>query len=242
MNWKNSNFQIFHHILGNCHTVVEGLRVLYELRQDRLFAIKSSVAESKRSESKVLAARVVLEDANETKPQRLLSVANIEEQNARMEIAQPCFDAAKQELAFILYLIERLELETGGPITAIEFQKIQPVENALDLVVRAHTDLMISGMPSGELLNEARNSPYAYHVFFSINNLVALNRKCVGENNPLSFAALTKSEIFSNAGITQQLDGIKLLDLKTIQQPDLEKLECQIKFPALASPTTKPST
>lgn len=242
MNWKNSNFQIFHHILGNCHTVVEGLRVLYELRQDRLFAIKSSIAESKRSESKVLASRAVLEDKNETNAQRLLSVCNIEEQDARMEIAQPCFDAAKQELAFILYLIERLELKTGGPITAIEFQKIQPVENALDLVVRAHTDLMISGMPSGELLNETRNSPYAHIVFASINNLVALNRKCMGDNDPLSFAAMTKSEIFANTGIDKRLDTFKLLDLKTIQQPDLEKLECQIKLPALASPTTKQST
>lgn len=237
MNWKNSNFQIFYHVLGNCHTAVEGLRVMRELKQDRLFAVKSSLAEAKRSESKVMAAKAVLDDKNETVAQKLISLANIEEQDARMEIAQPCFDAAKQELAFIEHLIEKLESKFGAA-SQLDFQRIQPVENALDLIVRAHTDLMLVGVPSSELLNEVRNSPYRAEVMRAVFKLRDLNNKLGQHGNHIEFAAMSKDDIFLESGIASVIDA-ELLSLRGITFPDLETLECKsVKQQALASPAS----
>lgn len=237
MNWKNSNFQIFHHVLGNCHTAVEALRVMYELKQDRLFAIQSSIAEAKRSESKVLAARKIMADRNETPAQKLLALANVEEQDARMGIAQPCFDAAKQELAFIEYLIERLE-SIFGKATQLDYQRVQPVENALDLIVRAHTDLMLTGMPSSELLNEVRNSPYLPQVMRAVFALRDKNNSLVQQSDYVSFALLSKEEIFNASGIEESISE-KIFHIRLIDFPDMETLECKsVKQLALASPAS----
>lgn len=228
MNWKNSDFQIFYHILGNCHTPIEGLRVLSELRQDRLFAIKSSVAESKRSESKVLASRATLADKSETVAAKMLAICNVEEQDARMEIAQPCFEAAKHELAFIEYLIDALERVIGGPVTELSFQKIQPIENAYDIVVRAHTDISIRSTPSFELINEARNSPYREAVMAALTNLMLSFKKHYESHTTLEFLAMSKHDILESSGIASAVGG-KVLKLEDIAFPDIEteKLECK---------------
>lgn len=229
MNWKNSDFQIFYHILGNCHTPVEGLRVLYELRQDRAFSIKSSLAESKRSEAKVLTSKKILEDNDDTLAQRMTALCNIEEQTARSEIAQPCYDAALHELSFINYLIESLESKVGA-VTASMFQLIQPVENAYDLVVRSHSDISLYGKPSTELLNEARNSPYREHVLKAVFALMENLSSC-DPNDRINFLAMSKNAILDKSGIVSAV-GSPVLNLDTVDFPDLEKLKCP-DFPLL---------
>lgn len=229
MNWKNSNFQIFYHVLGNCHTVVEGLRVLHELRQDRIFSIKLSIAESKRSESKVLAAKAILSDKNESNPAKLTSLCNIEEQSARSEIAQPCYDAAINELSFIEYLIETLEAEYGVK-DINDFQRVQPVENALDIIVRAYTSIILHGSPSPDLINESRNSPFRDNIVSAIYKCVEMREALTDKAGMLLFTSRTNFEIIVLSGIGSVLDKpykCKLLNLNHIAFPTTEVLECK---------------
>lgn len=109
MHWKHSQHQLVHVILANCHTVDEAYRVLCELEEDRLFSIESSLAESKRAQSKVIAAKLVLKDSDESKSNKILSECFIDETLARNKLAQPCLDEARRELAFIREIKDKLE-------------------------------------------------------------------------------------------------------------------------------------
>lgn len=243
MNWKNSDFQIFYHIVGNCHTDIEALRVLHELKQDRSFSIKSSLAEAKRSEAKVLSARKILSDEKETTAQKLRSLCDVEEQDARMEIAQPCYTAALHELSFIEYLIDKLGDSTGigtAP-SMLEFQKIQPIENAYDIVLRAHTSISLYGAPSPEIVNESRNSPYRAAVIEAIHTLMA-EFSALPPDKRLTFVAKSKASALTDSGIVKSV-GYPVLDVATIEFPQLEELQCQtFKQKALVSPTTNKTT
>lgn len=226
MNWKNSNFQIFYHVLGNCHTMVEGLRVMYELRQDRLFSIKSSLAESKRSEAKVLAAKKIIEDKAETPAQKLTSLCNIEEQDARSEIAQPCYDAARHELAFIEYLIGVLEKNIPYHVGQTAFQQVQALENAYDICVRAHTNISMMGSPSAELINEARNSPYRVQIMKAIDELMSELADAQMCGKRLAFLSMSKVEVLALCKLDPDAD-YPLIDITKIELPKLETLECK---------------
>lgn len=226
MNWKNSNFQILYHIIGNCHTAPEAMRVLYELRQDRSFAIKSSLAEAKRSEAKVLAARRILDDKKETTSQKLRSLCDIEEQDARMEIAQPCYDAALQEMAFIEYLIEQVQSLSDRPITPLDFQRIQPIENAYDIVLRSHTSVALTGSPSFELVNESRNSPYREKILAAVGELVVMCSEQQNTDARMKFLAMSKVEVLDVSGIASNL-RYPVLNIEAIKLPELESLQCQ---------------
>jgi len=246
MNWKNSDFQIFYHIVGNCHTGVEALRVLHELKQDRSFAIKSSLAEAKRSEAKVLAARRILGDEKESTSQKMRSLCDVEEQDARMEIAQPCYTAALHELSFIEYLIDKLGKITGlgSQPSPLEFQKIQPIENAYDIVLRAHTSIALYGSPSAEIINESRNSPYRVHVIEAVHQLMAefsvLSRGDASKR--IDFISKSKVNVLADSGIVKSV-GYPTLDVNAIEFPQLEELQCQnFKQKALVSPSTNKTT
>lgn len=242
MNWKNSDFQVFYHILGNCHTSIEALRVLSELRQDRSFAIKSSLAEAKRSEAKVLAAKRILSDKEESVPQKLRSLCDIEEQDARMEIAQPCYDAALHELAFIEYLIEHITSFCTHPITPLDFQRIQPIENAYDIIVRTHTSIALTGSPSLELINESRNSPYRVEVIAAITKLAEEFSKIDSSSGRIAFVSKSKSEVLNGSGIVLSLN-FPILNIDNLEFPNLELLECQsFKQKALISSPTVQTT
>lgn len=104
MHWKHSRFEIAYIIMGNCHTFDEAYRILCELEEDRQFSIESSLAESLRAQSKVVTAKVILNDKNESKSGKLNAECNIAEQKARSKIAQPCLDEARRELLFIRML------------------------------------------------------------------------------------------------------------------------------------------
>lgn len=101
MHWKHSKFEILYLIVANCHTYDEAYRVLSELEEDRKFSIESALAESLRAQAKVVGSKLVLADETESKSGKLLAQCNIDEQKARTFIAQPCLDAAREELNFI---------------------------------------------------------------------------------------------------------------------------------------------
>lgn len=210
MNWKNSNFQILYHVVFNCRTYTEAARVLSELRQDRVFAIESSMAESKRSHAKVLLARGILSDDDESPVAKVRAVCDIEEQEARVKIATPCFEAAMLELAFIDHLLTILH-KHGVPMDQESFQRVQPVENAYDLIVRAHADISLSGMPSPELLNESRNSPYREQVIDAIYTLMDQVGKISDRKDRIKFLSMSAEEILACSGCPVLADHTPLI-------------------------------
>lgn len=212
--------------------------MLMELRQDRDFAIKSSIAESKRSEAKVLAAKKTLDAVGETISGKLRALCDIEEQDARMAIAQPCYDAAQHELSFIDYLIEQIKPLCDMSDPAL-FQKIQAPENALDLLMRAYTSIIIYNNVSPEIVNEARNSPYRQQVIAAIVNVQQRYQAAAQEGiiSLMEFQSLPKEKVLDELAATL---GVRLLTVNTIQYPEQEALPCTT-FPKQLIVSTSPA-
>lgn len=206
--------------------MIEGHRVLSELKLDRVFSIKSSEAEALRSESKVLAARNILKDGQETRPAKLTSLCDIKEQDARLAIAQPCYDAAQQELAFINYLIGKVE-ELTGPVTAYDYQKIQPIENALDIVARTNTSVIYSGDVHPDLWNEARCSPYRDELVSVMYNWKETLNSPICQGTPL-MASRTNFEVMVVSRASNIAKEFKLLNMNLITYPTQEDIQCLI--------------
>lgn len=154
MHWLHSASQIVNQIGGNCHTVDEFARVLFELLEDRQFAIASSFSESKRSQGKSLLANETLADNSETEINKVQSEADLIETRARSYIAQPALDAARVEVSILHELLERVIPLCAFPANPIGFQKVQYYETTFELLWRyylerkygAHTMETISRM------------------------------------------------------------------------------------------------
>lgn len=112
MNWKHSLYEIYAISFGQAFLIDEAYRILHELREDRMFSIASSFAETKRAQAKVIDAKLVLQDFNvkkDTQANARRSEAALLETEARFIIAQPCLDMARVELSFIESLIKLID-------------------------------------------------------------------------------------------------------------------------------------
>lgn len=141
MHWLHSASQIVNQIGGNCHTVDEFARVLFELLEDRQFAIASSFSESKRSQGKSLLADETLADNNETSINKVQSEADLIETRARSYIAQPALDAARVEVSILRELLERVVPHCAFPANPLGFQKVQYYETMFELFWRYYLEL-----------------------------------------------------------------------------------------------------
>lgn len=226
MHWKHSRFEIAFIILGNCHTYDEAYRVLSELSEDRQFAIDSSLAESKRAQSKVVSAKTILNDPHESRSGKLLAECNIDEQAARKIIAQPCLDEARRELAFIRKLMERLEpLRMFRCANHIAFQALQPLEWKLDLHWKTFNYLCSTGMIPYEHLMMLRMHPESDVLLKEAEQLRdnMMNARSVGTFN--EFQALPKNTVLSLVTSEEQLPY--LFDASRVVSPALLAEEVQ---------------
>ena len=141
MNWKHSLYEIYAITFGQSFTIDEAYRLLTELREDRLFAIASSFAESKRAQAKVLDAELTKKEyetksASVSKANLRRAEAFILETDARFIIAQPCLDMSRVELGFIEHLITYID-DKGLRLHsdfALGSQLVQPAELAYEYI------------------------------------------------------------------------------------------------------------
>ncbi|MNQ20299.1 hypothetical protein D3C85_333840 [compost metagenome] len=162
MNWKHSFYELYAMTFGQAFTIDEAHRLLSEQREDRLFSIASSFAESKRAQAKVIDAKVTQRDyaaKAESKSNLRRSEAFILETEARFIIARPCLDMARAELAFIESLIQYIDDNNlrSHARPEVAYQYVQEMEIAFDLIWQLaydgpHSALMrnIFAHPKGE--------------------------------------------------------------------------------------------
>lgn len=196
MHWKHSKFEIAHIILGNCHTFDEAYRVLRELEEDRSFAIQSALAESKRAQSKVVTAKLMLSDPKETKAGKLLAECNVEEQAARSIVAQPCLDEARRELDFIRLLIEKVEPHRAFREYPdhVAHQLSQEMEWRFDLHWKTYNYLCSSGSVPHDHMMLLRMHPAASVLLQGLRNLCDVLSDSQQANSLMFY---TKKEILS---------------------------------------------
>lgn len=178
MHWKHSRFEIANIILANCHTYDEAYRVLCELEEDRDFSIKSSMAESKRASGKVIFAKSEIrkyENYESDNDQHLMmrAKADLEETDARTEIAQACLDEARRELSFIRSLkiiIHPYRVFKDYPEHQAH-QLCQPIEWKYDMCWKAYNMLCSMGGVSHEHLMLIHTHPSSKEILTGIENL-----------------------------------------------------------------------
>lgn len=145
MNWKHSCYELYALSIGQAFTMDEAHRILSELKEDRQIAIASALAENKRAQAKVIDSRVVLEDYKsgaESKSNLRRSEAFLLENMARHQIAQPCFDMAHVELAFINKMLTLIEPHCIYEDHAVGYQMVQATEMAFEYVLMAAFNAM----------------------------------------------------------------------------------------------------
>ena len=196
MHWKHSRYQILHVILANCHTYDEAYRVLRELEEDREFSIKLALVESKRAQSKVIAAKEILKDTQlpPTEFEKLRAQADIDETDARRTVAQDCLDVARDELNFIRTLIAKVNpLRTWRDYSDSEaHQYCQPLEWRLDLMWKAYNMICATGMISYDHYINIKMLPNANQMM----NVIDLFKKQYQTDHKFLLAR-TKSDVFS---------------------------------------------
>lgn len=195
MHWKYSNYQIFHSILANCHTYDEAYRVLRELEEDQDLAIKLALVESKRAQSKVLAAKEVINDTSETRFNKLRSEADVLETDARREVTQACLDEARRTLSFIRLLISKIEpLRLYKHLPDHEaHQAIQPLEWKLDLVWKSYSMLCSSRAFSYDHFINVKMHPDSAELIPVLNDLLLMAQA----HDIMPLLRMTKAEVFS---------------------------------------------
>ena len=143
-----------------CFTWTEFARVLYELREDRRFAIASGFSESYRSQSRQVQSRKSLDTSSETETAKLRAKATLLEDGARHQIAQPALEAARVELHLIETLITAVTAKVKDPIP-LAFYACQKTENTLTILWRGFTETLTYSNTTAETLSEifARGLP-----------------------------------------------------------------------------------
>lgn len=227
MNWKNSFHDILMLSFGQAFTVDEAYRVLHEMREDRLFAIASAFAESKRAQAKVVAARQSLSQTNVHTPKsmRRRSEAFLIETQARTLIAQPCLDMARAELAFIESCIKHVA-DNNLRIykNFVEgCQLIQPMESAYELTWA----LALGG--DATVLRNSLVHPHSDHIHSTLGALQDVERTELATviSHSLGQRFGLRSSDLSITVNTQQLisDNLYLLEAYTSSSENaLEKL------------------
>jgi hypothetical protein len=180
MHWKHSRFDIAYLILGNCHTVDEGYRVLCELEEDRTMAIESSRAESLRARAKVVGAKQTLDDDRRTQVDSLRSESYIAETKARVRVTKAALREAKREVAFIQALKSKLQPYRlfQDMEDHIAFQLIQPIEWRFDLFWQMYTQMSTqSGHINNELFAMLKAHPDSPVLFEGLEYLRSLYSK-----------------------------------------------------------------
>lgn len=173
MHWKHSRFEIAYIILGNCHTFDEAYRILCELEEDRNFSIESALAESLRAQSKVITAKVILNDTNESKSGKINAECNVAEQKARSKIAQPCMDEARRELSFIRMLkdIVNDNRRFKDYPDHIAHQLAQPIEWMFDLHWKTYNYLASAGSIPYDHIMQMKMHPDSQNLLQAASNL-----------------------------------------------------------------------
>lgn len=202
MHWKHSNYQILYQILGNCHTVDEGYRVLCELEEDRDFSIKMSFVESYRAQAKVVTNKSILNSNDkltdsllfETEGNHLQAKAFIEEVKARTEMAQLCLDEARRELNFIRKCKELLDpYRTHKNLPLHEaHQKCQLREYYYDLLWKAYNHICSIGCIPSEHWMLIKMHPFHDKLTYRIGEFMSEVK-----NNASYFYSMNKEEVFS---------------------------------------------
>lgn len=194
VHWKHSRFEIAHVILGNCHTYDEAYRILCELEEDRDVSIKLALAESKRAAAKVINAKVVLKDTSESQANQLQAQCNIDETDARREIAQPCLDEGRRELAFIRSLkklVNSHRLFHDFP-DHVAHQLAQPAEWKFDLFWKTYNHLCSSGHLPYEHLMLLKMHPSSQDLLGGLDKLLE-----VMQADPQALLRQSKNEVLT---------------------------------------------
>ena len=106
-NRQNHDFQLLYFIVGACHTPDAAYGALIDQEDDRKAALARHASEMKREKAKRLAAERLMKSEDEEV--RLNAEADLMDIEASQDVAQKCYDAAVDELAFIQLLMAKLE-------------------------------------------------------------------------------------------------------------------------------------
>jgi hypothetical protein len=167
MNWKHSFYEIYALSIGQAFTIDEAHRTLSEFKEDRLFSIASALSENKRAQAKTIDSLRSVEDykkGNESKSNLRRAEAYLGENKARIIIAQPCFDMARAEVAFIdrcLGYIEPFRLYA----TPSGYQHVQSLELAFEYVLTGALGL------DYQTLRNIYVNPYSNAIFTIIQSV-----------------------------------------------------------------------
>lgn len=142
MHWLYSPATIVDMAL-HCHTVDEYVRVLWEIRDDRRYAMLATTAENQRMEEPNL-------DANDPFYKREL--AQHIDDLANYYRLQPAFEMASSEVDFLDTLITYLLPYCKGTPPQC-WVDAQTMENSLATLWQGVLDVKAYGAPSGDILN-----------------------------------------------------------------------------------------
>lgn len=142
----NHDFQILHFLVGGCHTADAAYALLLDQREDR----SNAIALHDAGEKKRRAHRIRLELQAKTADEcgRLEAESDLETIEATAATGLACYEAAKEELAFIDNCLKELEprLQHYGKLgDHAAAEAAQHEEWKLELIYRAQNYLMTQG-------------------------------------------------------------------------------------------------
>lgn len=162
---QNHDFQIAHFLAGSCHTPDGAYALLCDLKEDRQAAIKHYEVSMLRTRAKQARLEEKLTCASGAD---LLEVqADIQELINSEETGAVLFDAAKDELAFILDCIDRLQpYRKYKDMTDHQaHEAAQQEEWKLELICRAENYMITGGtIPADHFATMRMHPEFAQHI------------------------------------------------------------------------------
>ena len=161
MHWKNSDFGIAYFIAGNCHTPDEANRILKQIREDRVIALKSAESGYKKQQAKIIRANRVINNLDSDECDVLDAEADILELKAFEEQQMKCYKAALHEVEFIDACIAKIEpLRKYKDLPDdMACQAAQHEEWKYELIERAKDYLLTTGTIPPDHYRTMRNHP-----------------------------------------------------------------------------------
>lgn len=149
MYWLHSIDTIVHRIGAQCFYVTELVRVLTELREDRLFSLGTQRSETLRSTYRSMYSSIEVSDTGAGEHTRIKAKATLLEEKVRDTFSAPVTSMARLEIQALTVMLQQLPV-----CTVMDFLQIQKQESEASLLWRSNIECIAYGSPSFDTLNE----------------------------------------------------------------------------------------